>query len=54
MILINPPPNNSKCYQCNKIRKLTKTFRATMKGTEYEQVGASWECSKCINYEVKK
>jgi hypothetical protein len=28
--------------------KLVKTFRAELRGTDNEQVGASWECRDCI------
>lgn len=54
MIRINTKPNDSKCYICNKIKPLQKTFRAIMRGTDNEQVGASWECKDCINLEVLK
>lgn len=54
MITLNPPPSSSKCHKCGKVRDLTKTFRTTMRGTDYEQVGASWECKKCINLEAEE
>ena len=72
-IIINPPPQDEKCECCKKhisqlkpftkgIFKgglLVKTFRARMRGTSNEQVGASWECRECIclndeEYEKKR
>ena len=53
-MLINPPPESGKCYQCDKVRPLRKTFRAILRGTDNEQVGASWECEDCIGLEIEE
>jgi len=50
--MLNPPPKGCKCDQCGKVRPLSKTFRAIARGTDNEQVGASWECEECIVLEV--
>lgn len=61
-ILINPPPSDGCCECCGKHvsllkefggrtfrkAKLVKSFRAEFRGTDNEQVGASWECKDCI------
>lgn len=39
---------SDKCALCGEKKPLIKTFRATMVGTDEEQVGASWECEDCI------
>ena len=47
IILINPPPSNSKCYICSVNAKLFKTFREELP----DCYGASWECRDCLQIE---
>jgi len=54
MITLNPPPKDGRCYRCNKLKPLRKTFRTHYKGTDNEQTSASWECEDCINLETEE
>lgn len=46
--------NKNKCYQCEKVKPLIKTYRTTYRGTDIQQTSISLECEDCIGLEVNE